>query len=199
MGAAILRTWLSQSEISMPSTAKLNEALRQLCEAKSDKNPCVIWGGIHSLRRYQQTIYYVPVKRDNVEMRTVESGVQWDIRNPLDLGNGSLLVVNDKGKDKEVTAKLISSAVLTDMKVSVVFRQGGEKIILNQDGQHHSVKKLMQLWKVPPWLRRQWPLIMVDNVLAAIPSLNGKKCHVSHAMTIKPEYQWLSTIQYLRK
>ncbi len=197
MGAAILRTWLSQSEISMPSTAKLNEILRQLREAKSDKSPCVIWGGIHSLRRYQQTIYYVPVKRDDSEIRTVESGVQWNIRNPLDLGNGRLFMENDT--DNEHSAELLSSAMLTDMKVKVTFRQGGEKIMLSQVGQHHSVKKLMQLWKVPPWLRGQWPLIMVDNVLAAIPGLDGKKCHVSHAMSKKPEHQWLSAIRYLRK
>lgn len=54
----------------------------------------------------------------------------------------------------------------TGVALDVRFRVGGETLVLN--GQTKSLKKLFQMWGIPPWERDTIPLIFVDNKLAAV-------------------------------
>jgi tRNA(Ile)-lysidine synthase len=50
------------------------------------------------------------------------------------------------------------------------------------NSQHKSLKKLMQLWKIPPWLRDITPLLFDGEVLFCIP---GYFCHKEYAIADK--------------
>lgn len=51
-------------------------------------------------------------------------------------------------------------------RVEIRYRQGGEKIRLS--GKTRDLKKLFQLWKIPPWERHKIPLIYVNDVLTSV-------------------------------
>jgi tRNA(Ile)-lysidine synthase len=53
-------------------------------------------------------------------------------------------------------------------KISVRFRQGGERIHLAGHKHHSHLKKLLQAANIPPWQRDRIPLIYFDNRLIMI-------------------------------
>jgi tRNA(Ile)-lysidine synthase len=56
-----------------------------------------------------------------------------------------------------------------DARVTVRFRQGGERCRIA--GQSRLLKKQLQAWQVPPWLRDRVPLLYVNGELAAVADL----------------------------
>lgn len=145
----VLRQWLDQAGFPLPSVAKMRHMLSML-HAREDKTPHVIWGQ-SELRRYRDNLYAMPclIRHD------AEQVVHWDCQAPLILSTGSVLSVERiPGADIQ--------------RVTVRFRRGGEVFQLPGRDHHHDVKKLLQTWGVPPWLRDRIPLIYVDNRLVAI-------------------------------
>ena len=55
-------------------------------------------------------------------------------------------------------AALEGVRVLLSDEIVVRFRRGGESFVWH--GQTKSLKKLMQAWDIPPWLRGEIPLIL---------------------------------------
>ena len=52
----VVRLWLTEAAVEPPSTARLDEALRQILTAKADHEPAVQWGE-HVLRRYRDRLF----------------------------------------------------------------------------------------------------------------------------------------------
>ena len=50
----------------------------------------------------------------------------------------------------------------------VSFRKGGERFLPPGSLHHHPVKKCMQMWDIPPWLRDQIPLLFHGEQLISI-------------------------------
>jgi tRNA(Ile)-lysidine synthase len=67
----------------------------------------------------------------------------------------------------------------------VKLRQGGETG--RWHGHQREIKKLLQQWHIPPWLRAYLPLLYVQDALASIPNLM-----ICDNFTVAPhEFGWL--------
>src|SRR6267142_2592279 len=76
-----LRFWLCDANVEPPSTARLNEALRQIFEARVDHLPAVVWGD-YALRRYRQRVFLTdarPPRLEETRHWRVASGSQVDL------------------------------------------------------------------------------------------------------------------------
>jgi tRNA(Ile)-lysidine synthase len=153
---AIIRLWLQQLHIRMPSAIKLQHILSDVLYARQDATPCVHWDKVE-MRRYKSHIYVMPClsKHDTQQI------IMWD----------------DRKKDVwiESLQQSISAHVLTKLlqhrpkgEVSIRFRQGGEALILNGNKSHTSLKKLFYNAAYPYWERNRVPLIYLDNTLIMV-------------------------------
>lgn len=56
-----------------------------------------------------------------------------------------------------------------DEVTTIRFRKPGQIVKLHQKQHHQKLKKLMQEWQIPEYLRDYWPLIYYNEILACIP------------------------------
>ena len=155
-----LRYWIASHAVTLPSTARLNEALRQIIEADDDHLPAVVWGE-HALRRYRDRLFLTRAQPPRVgeprEWRVVSG-------EDLDLGCGlGLLRWSPRigGLDPER---------LPD-RLSVRQRRGGETLKVHRRGKTQTVQHLCQSAGVLPWMRDALPLIYAGAELIAVGDL----------------------------
>lgn len=147
----VLRTWIKKNNIRMPSTVNITRIIDELIFSDSQAC-CVAWGQC-SVYRYQDMLHLV---MDNIP---VLSYVEWSSF-PVDL------FLKEKKSHLQVKMGRKGLHVPLFSKVIVGFRQGKETIRLH--GQTKTLKKLLQEWRIPPWLRSQIPLIYINGNLAAV-------------------------------
>lgn len=148
----ILRAWLMQRNLPLPSTLKLQHIVQDVLSARMDKMPQVTWPGAE-VRRYRDELYCdVPLASFDTQQVLL-----WDMQTPLMLANGTLLTSAD-----------LAGFHTDSQTVTVRFRQGGEKLHLPGRQHQHELKKLWQTWGVPPWQRERIPLIYVGDQLAMV-------------------------------
>jgi tRNA(Ile)-lysidine synthase len=149
----VVRVWLEKQQFAMPSAVKMRH-IQQALLARNDKSPCVTWRGVE-LRRYQDELYALSplVPHDATQ------NITWDLQKSLTISGVGVL-----------HTKLLPGVGLRPEFNSVVvrFRQGGEHCRLPGRQCHHELKKLFQMWCVPPWQRDRIPLIYVGDVLVAV-------------------------------
>ncbi len=148
----LLRVWLKNNAVQMPSTLTFGRIIHELIFAKQDAEPLVSWKNIQ-IRRYQDHLYLEtkPQKRRGFCM-------DWlDFPQPL--------VMEEKPCIRAKKSKQ-GIALPDNAQIQVRFRQGGERMVWH--GQTKHLKKLMQEWSIPPWLRDQIPLIYINNQLAVV-------------------------------
>ncbi|WP_370979035.1 tRNA lysidine(34) synthetase TilS [Agaribacterium sp. ZY112] len=142
---ALIRHWLAEQGCS-PETQALMQ-LANVIGANESANP-VLRLGSFELRRFSQRLYCVPV------LPLVDSGrvYSWDGVSPLNLSDGFCLY----------------ACVQEPMELKVSFRQSGERC--QPVGRQHSqtLKKLLQEYKLEPWLRDRVPLISNKQGLVAV-------------------------------
>lgn len=147
----VLRFWLKQNQISMPSTLTFNRLIHELIFASEDAVPEVSWGTI-IVRRYQSHLYLEEQSTFNLPSCT-----EWSMF-PLPLLLEHITVVAKKSNQGLVVPE--------GAKITIKFRQGGEEF--KWHGQTKRLKKLFQEWEIPPWLRERTPLLYIDGTLAAV-------------------------------
>lgn len=150
----VLRAWLAELNLPMPSTVKLQQLFATVLHARQDKTPHHRWQNVE-LRRYRDDLFaeYVQTTHDDSQI------LSWDVVAPLSIQNiGMLHAVKTAGQGMRVDAD----------NISVRFRKGGEVIRLQGRHCHHELKNLFQTWGVPPWLRARVPLIYSGETLAAV-------------------------------
>ncbi len=153
----IVRDWISQFGLRMPSQKVMNAILQDVVLARQEANPVVQHDG-YTIQRYRNGLYAVP----NIVKPELSQVVIWEkCLDPLILaGNGRLLA--------EETRNGIARHIWEQGLIQVKYRQGGEKLSLaNRDGRH-SLKKLYQEAGIAPWLRDRVPLIYINGELAAV-------------------------------
>ncbi len=104
------------------------------------------------MRRYQSKLYLIKgqVKNDTTE-------VVWSsFPEPLLFSSFELFTI----------PAVKGFTVPPHADIRVRFRKGGEEFFWHK--QTKSLKKLMQQWHIPPWLRDEIPLIYFNDVLAVI-------------------------------
>ncbi len=152
----VLRYWLQQQHIAMPSYVKLQEIQRCLLTARPDANPIVAWGA-YQCRRFRGKLYIVK----QAEAIPTDYEQYWDLQKTLQLpaGLGSLSVQATMGDGLRLPA---------NAGVTLKFWREGERFHPAKRQRSCSLKKLWQEWAVEPWRRDRIPLIYINEQLAAV-------------------------------
>ncbi len=148
----LLRYWLHQLNLPMPSAKKLQQILQTVIHSRHDATPIVNWPGAE-VRRFRHHLYAMPP----LPLHDVTWQCEWDVQRDL-------VLPADIGVLKAKNYKELAAGKALTIK----FRQGGEVIALPGRAGHHSLKKLMQEWNIPPWLRDRIPLIYRDGELVHV-------------------------------
>jgi tRNA(Ile)-lysidine synthase len=155
-----LRFWLRDAEVEPPSTARLNEALRQIFEADADHLPAIVWDG-RALRRYRQRLFLTDAHPPRLE-GTRHWRVAPDSHVDLGPGSGTLRwTVQLGGLDAQRLPETLT----------VRRRDGGETLKPGVKARTQSVQHLCQSQGVLPWLRDALPLVFADDALIAVADL----------------------------
>jgi tRNA(Ile)-lysidine synthase len=156
-----LRYWIATSSArTLPSTARLTEALRQIMDADEDHLPAVIWGE-HALRRYRERLFLTPAIPPCLGVER-----EWPVRPGahLDLGEGlGRLRWSPQGGGFD--------AARLPPTLKVRRREGGETLKPNPRARTQSVQHLMQSLGVLPWMRDALPLVYAGEALIAVGDL----------------------------
>ncbi len=155
--SALLRAWLNEFELPLPSRARLAEGLRQLGAARADAGPRVDCGSFE-LRRYRRLLYL------------------WRALPPID----PELCLHWRGPRVELPAAVgalewrddAGAAVATEAPPLEVRFTTAEKRLKPRGQRHHRPFKLLfQEAGLPPWERARCPLIHADGRLLALGDL----------------------------
>ncbi|SMY18058.1 tRNA lysidine(34) synthetase TilS [Photobacterium aquimaris] len=181
LGMALIRQWLKQQAVIMPSLAQLEQIWFNLVLAKVDANPQVCWQQ-YQVRRYQQQLYLLQ---------------QWpdisDWQQPLRL-NQYCQLPQDLGV---VALKPTPSATLrppyANETVSVRFDYLGPEIKPQGRSGKRKFKKLLQEYQLPSWLRRRTPMLFYGEQLVAVAGVFvvAEFVATSSTTTTAVEFEWL--------
>lgn len=155
----LLRFWLAQSAVLMPSTEHLTQLRHQLLTAASSANVKISVGSALSVRRY---LGWACLVRDTLP--TVVTPVNWHGEPTVSLGHGTL-------KFEQVLGQGLSQKMLAAGTLSIQTRAGGETLQPASNRPRRPLKYLWQQAAVPTWLRPQWPLVMLDGQLICVPNV----------------------------
>jgi len=151
----LLRAWLNQLGLPLPGYKHLQKVLDEVVSVRPDAQPLVNWPGVE-VRRFQSIVYAIPPLSEH----DAGAVLSWSVDEPLLLsGAGQLTAVVEAGTGLSVPA---------GAKVSVRFRQGGERCRLVGRAHSKLLKKQLNDLQLEPWLRDRLPLIYVDDELAAL-------------------------------
>lgn len=164
----VLRYWLQNLKLSIPSTAKMQQILRTILTSRLDATPLVSWSGVE-IRRYQDNIYAMsPLPTHDNKLQ-----LSWDLTKDLVLPNnlGTLRVtMKDANLDyhKSNSVRENQNLFLSPSSFTVRFRNQGEVCKFSKQKITHSLKKLFQKWQIPPWQRDRIPLIFKEDKLLVV-------------------------------
>jgi tRNA(Ile)-lysidine synthase len=150
----LLRRWLARADVHGVRDSALAEIVRQTRSAP-DRTPSVTVADGLDVRRYADHLFLVDPRAPTF------APTAWQFGAALELPCGRL--------DARRTNIVGLRGALT--RVEVRARRGGERLRpAGRDGSR-SVKRLLQQARVAPWLRAAYPLIYVDQRLAAVPGI----------------------------
>lgn len=157
----VLRHWLRQQGLALPSRRKLLQVQHDMLGAAQDRNPHLEWPGVE-LRRYRGRLYAMP------PLRTVATDWcrDWNLQEKVVLPWSGQL-----SSQPAVGEGLRADIRDTPARIQLRLRQGGERCRPAGRDRHHSLKKLFQEAGIPPWQRQRIPLVFVGDELAAVPGL----------------------------
>jgi len=161
----VLRYWLEMNDQLMPSKDLLDELLRQVLTAKKDAELKIDLSKDVEIRRYKDEIYIV--KKNQNKQKNYE--IFWQGESEILLPNGSKL------KFKKTKGKGIALYKLKNKKLKITNRQDKQSLKLDSKRPSKSLKNLYQESNIPPWIRKDLPLIFIDQDLAFVPHL-GISC-----------------------
>jgi tRNA(Ile)-lysidine synthase len=155
-----IRRWLHECSATLPPSARLTEALRQMLEADGDQLPAIVWDR-YALRRYRDRIFL-----SAAEPPRLRSPLTWHWRDrpTLELGAGL-------GKLQAVTRPGGLKLALLRETLCARPRAGGEVLKPARRAATQSVQHLCQNLGVLPWMRDALPFICTGGELLGIADL----------------------------
>jgi len=157
----VLRYWLELNDQMMPSKDLLDELLKQVLTAKKDAELKIELSKEFEIRRYKDEIFIV--KKNEHTNKNYE--IIWQGESEISLPNGSKL------KFKKAKGKGIALSKLKNKKLKITNRQDKQSLKLDSKRPSKSLKNLYQESNIPPWIRKDLPLIFIDQDLAFVPHL----------------------------
>ncbi|MFN3544540.1 MAG: tRNA lysidine(34) synthetase TilS [Thiobacillus sp.] len=149
----LLRHFLDRQGLTMPSVRRLDEALRQVLDARPDARVCVDIG-YGTLRRYRGGAYWV------APSAAPPAPVRWQGEALLALPGTGVAVRFERARGEGIRLAALEAGV-----VMLGAREGGETIRLHAGGPRRSLKKILQETALPPWQRDRLALITCDGRL----------------------------------
>jgi tRNA(Ile)-lysidine synthase len=156
----MLRHWIKQLDLPLPGTTHIEQIVKDVIGAARDSVCCVRWPGAE-VRRYRDLLYAM----SSATYHDSSLCVEWDLRQPLSLSDGLQLSATP------IQGAGLDTVLCLDQKITVRFRQGGERCRPVGRKHTHALKKLFQERGIPPWQRKRIPLIYVNDQLAAVTGL----------------------------
>ena len=158
--ANLLRAFIVERGLEMPSTTHLGEILRQLCSGRRDANPQLRVGEC-TLMRFRDWIELSrPTAVDNRA-----AAIHWTGESRVALGEGGELRV------RSVRGRGVSQAKLDGGTITIRRRRGGERMRLSASRPRRTLKNLLQEAGVRPWVRSRMPLVFHDEELVWAPGI----------------------------
>ena len=156
----ILRYWIAANSATLPSTARLHEALRQIMSADADHQPAVIWAG-YALRRYRNRLFLTPAAPPALQEQR-----EWPVadESTLDLGGG-LGVLQWSPQIGGLDAARLPRTLVVQR------RRGGETLKVQRHARTRSLQHLCQAAGMLPWMRDALPLVYAGRDLIAVGDL----------------------------
>ncbi|HTD73164.1 MAG TPA: tRNA lysidine(34) synthetase TilS [Steroidobacteraceae bacterium] len=155
-----VRLWLREAGVEVPSTARLEEALRQVFDAHADQNPAIVWGE-KALRRYRQRMFVT-----DADAPSLSAAQQWAV------APGSSLELSPRlGTLSWILHAGGLAAARLPAVVTVRRRGGGEALKPARLAKTQTVQHLCQTWGVLPWMRDALPLVFAGDALIAVGDL----------------------------
>lgn len=151
----LLRYWLKQRGLPMPSTQQLQRILEEVIPAGQDRQPLVRWQG-GEVHRHKDQLFAIP----NLPVQPKKQ-LYWTLPEACPLPVGILTAAPVRGK---------GLAIASGTVLQIRFRRGGEYCIWR--GHRRIVKKLLQSADIPAWQRPFIPFIYdKQEQLLAIPNI----------------------------
>ncbi len=153
--SAVLRLWLEERGLMLPTEAQMQQALNLVYQQGYDHHAKVTWRDV-VLSSYQNRLYAL----DAAKIMPRRGRFYWP-------RTESTFCIEDIILRRE---KILGQGlVLANGADSVVrFRTQGERFHAAGRVGSHPLKKLFQEWGVPPWQRARIPLIYVHDELVAV-------------------------------
>ena len=153
----ILRYWPEIHGLPALGPKIIDEILSSVLEASGDANPQVIWQS-QCWRRFQDRLYLLKIGGEEIQCDNLD----WDLQSSVKLGDGSELRL-EVSEGRGIISEIGS--------VRVCYRRGGERCKPIGRNHSNSLKKLLQEYQIPPWLRDRVPLLYVGDQLIAVGDL----------------------------
>src|SRR6185436_12714678 len=157
----LLRFFLARQGVTMPSAARLDEALRQALTAKQDGQLAIDLGAC-DLRQFEGRLHVIARRA----VPQPDYALRWRGERRLavpELG-GVLVMAPSRGAG-------LSLARLREQPVAVRVRGGGERMQPDPQRPRRTLKNLMQEARIPPWERGRLPLVFCGGDLAWVPAI----------------------------
>ncbi|GAB6264194.1 tRNA lysidine(34) synthetase TilS [Photobacterium sp. R1] len=165
-GRALIRLWLQQQGLPLPTKAQLVQVWQSVCLAREDANPCVSLNG-YDLRRYQQQLCAIRPLPDISQWRA-DMVLNQSCLLPSSLGS---LTLSADGPETGQQSGEAMRLPKPDEHIWVGFDPGGLSAHPVDRAGRRKLKKLFQEYGVPSWRRRQTPLLFYGEQLAAVAGL----------------------------
>ena len=156
----LVRWWLAQNQLTMPSTLVLQQIVQQLLGAKADAAIQIKVSYSLTVRRYQGCAYLVPDSTVSVPINLL-----WQGEESVTLPDNSRLIFIQKLGEGFALNRV------KNIKLRIKNRVGGERFKPELGRPYRSLKQVLQTHAMPPWQREQLPLIFMDETLVIIPNV----------------------------
>lgn len=156
----LLRWWIAQHGLMMPSAELLKQVLHQLVSARKDASIDIQLSPQQSVKRYLGLAYIV----GHVEPTKPEERL-WQGEAVIQLNTQDSLVF-ELGLGQGIAQKHLVSTPLR-----IRMRAGGERLRLASNRPSQTLKHILQAHCIPPWLRERMPLIWLADTLVCIPNI----------------------------
>lgn len=164
----LLRYWLQNQGSLLPSRSNLLRIRQELLRPGASGEARVTWADTE-VRVYRNLLYCLP-KMPEHEIALKQKWVLTQANESLFLGEGRGTLRCKKVMGQGIQAQFMEQASQRG-DLHIRWRQGAERC--HPAGRQHSqtLKKLLQEYHVPPWLRQHLPLIYSGEHCLAVPGL----------------------------
>ncbi len=161
---AVIRQWLHSLNYRSPSQKQLKE-ITPLMEAEIDKKPLLNWVDCE-MRRYKGRLYCLPSGWENKPDGKYQN---YQLGTPLIIGESRVVP-----RGGTITLMSAETGLKLGVEYHVVLRNQLDGALRSRPydrSNSQKVKKLLQEYKLEPWLRERVPFIMAGDKIAAVSDL----------------------------